>query len=38
MSYAEAAARALRDPEGFWAEAAEGLSWSKPWDRVLDRT
>ncbi|MEO0601502.1 MAG: propionyl-CoA synthetase [Myxococcota bacterium] len=38
MSYAEAAARALRDPEGFWAGAAEGISWSKPWDQVLDRT
>ncbi len=25
-----------RDPEGFWAKAANGVDWSKPWDRVLD--
>jgi propionyl-CoA synthetase len=28
--------RALQDPEGFWAEAAGGISWTKRWDRVLD--
>ena len=28
--------RSLRDPEGFWAQAAEGISWVKRWDRVLD--
>ncbi|MCB1705266.1 MAG: propionyl-CoA synthetase [Halioglobus sp.] len=26
------------DPEGFWAEAAASLVWSRPWDRVLDST
>lgn len=25
-----------RDPEGFWAEAAEAIDWTKRWDRVLD--
>ncbi len=28
--------RSLRDPEGFWAEAAEAVSWTRRWDRVLD--
>jgi len=28
--------RSLDDPEGFWAEAAEGVAWTKRWDRVLD--
>src|SRR5919106_4506108 len=31
-------ARSLRDPEGFWAEAAEALHWERRWDRVLDDT
>jgi propionyl-CoA synthetase len=35
-SYQEIYARSLRDPEGFWAEAAEALVWDRPWDRVLD--
>ena len=30
--------RSLRDPEGFWAEQAETLRWSKKWDRVLEWT
>ena len=28
--------RAQRDPEGFWAEAAQAIHWDKPWQRVLD--
>ncbi len=35
-SYQETYARALTDPEGFWAEAAEALEWQRRWDRVLD--
>jgi propionyl-CoA synthetase len=35
-SYDEIYARSLRDPEGFWAEAAEALAWDRRWDRVLD--
>ena len=26
----------LRDPEGFWAEAAEAIHWYRRWDEVLD--
>ncbi|MBS0520455.1 MAG: propionyl-CoA synthetase [Proteobacteria bacterium] len=29
-------ARSLKDPEGFWAEQAQAIDWSKPWDKVLD--
>ena len=25
-----------RDPEGFWAAAAEDIDWIKPWDKVFD--
>ncbi len=25
-----------RNPERFWAEAAEAIDWSKPWDKVFD--
>jgi propionyl-CoA synthetase len=28
--------KSLKDPEGFWGEAAQGLEWHKTWDRVLD--
>ncbi|QSQ23267.1 propionyl-CoA synthetase [Pyxidicoccus parkwayensis] len=28
--------RSLRDSEGFWAEAAEGIHWYRRWERVLD--
>ena len=28
--------RALRDPEGFWAEEAKKLDWFTPWNKVLD--
>ncbi len=36
MSYEKEYARSMEDPEGFWAEAAEGIDWYKPWDKVLD--
>ena len=29
--------RSIEEPEAFWADAAEGISWSRPWDTVLDR-
>jgi propionyl-CoA synthetase len=29
-------ARSLSDPEAFWGEAAEAISWDRRWDRVLD--
>ena len=28
--------RSLDDPDGFWAEAAGGIDWIQPWERVLD--
>ena len=28
--------RSLKDPNGFWAEAAEAITWTRRWDRVLD--
>ncbi len=36
--YQQALQRARSDPEGFWAEAAEAVSWHRRWDRVLDDT
>ncbi len=36
MSYEKEYARSMEDPEGFWAEAAAGIDWYKPWDKVLD--
>ncbi len=30
--------RSLREPESFWAEAAEAVHWYKKWDQVLDDT
>jgi acetyl-CoA synthetase len=30
--------RAASDPEAFWAEQAEALEWSRPWDRVMEWT
>ncbi|ODT06855.1 MAG: propionyl-CoA synthetase [Mesorhizobium sp. SCN 65-20] len=26
----------VKDPEGFWAEAARDIDWFKPWDKVFD--
>jgi propionyl-CoA synthetase len=28
--------RSIDDPAEFWAEAAQGIDWSRPWDSVLD--
>ncbi len=36
--YQETYDHSLRDPEGFWAEAARDLHWYKTWDKVLDRS
>lgn len=32
----EVAARALKDPQAFWAAEAEELEWFQKWDTVLD--
>ena len=34
-SYDEAYNRSMNDPEGFWADAAEAVSWVKKWDSVI---
>ncbi len=34
--YDDVYARSLREPEAFWAEAAEAVDWDRRWDRVLD--
>jgi len=34
--YDEMYARSMRDPEGFWAAAAEDIHWDRRWDRVFD--
>jgi len=35
-AFEEAYARSINDPEGFWGDAAEGITWTKKWDKVLD--
>jgi propionyl-CoA synthetase len=30
--------RSLKDPAGFWGEAAEAVYWHKRWDKVLDES
>ena len=34
--YGETYARSMRDPDGFWAAAAEDIHWDRRWDRVFD--
>lgn len=34
--YDETYEASLRDPERFWARAAEAIHWRKRWDRVFD--
>ena len=34
--YSEVFQRSIKDPNGFWGEAAEAISWYKKWDKVLD--
>ncbi len=34
--YAEVYRRSVADPEGFWAEVAEAVHWTRRWDLVLD--
>ena len=36
--YDDDSRRSIADPEGFWAEAAEGIDWNKTWDKVLDES
>ncbi|MCB2188734.1 MAG: propionyl-CoA synthetase [Deltaproteobacteria bacterium] len=34
--YQEIFDRSIKDPNGFWGEAAEAITWHKRWDKVLD--
>jgi propionyl-CoA synthetase len=34
--YNEVFRKSIQDPAGFWAEAAEKISWYKKWNKVLD--
>ncbi|HWM79316.1 MAG TPA: acetyl-coenzyme A synthetase N-terminal domain-containing protein, partial [Methylomirabilota bacterium] len=34
--YEQVYERAMRDPEGFWAAAAEDIYWERRWDKVFD--
>ncbi|MCB0254665.1 MAG: acetate--CoA ligase [Caldilineae bacterium] len=36
--YDEVYARAVADPQAFWAERAAELSWYEPWTKVLDES
>ena len=36
--YEQTYARSINDPNAFWAEAAEEISWYKKWDTVLDES
>ena len=37
-NYEEVFSRSLRDPVGFWAEAAENICWIETWDKVIDES
>jgi propionyl-CoA synthetase len=34
--YEELFQRSIKDPEGFWGDAGQAITWSKKWDKVLD--
>ena len=34
--YENVYSRSLREPEVFWAEAAEAVDWDRRWNKVLD--
>jgi len=36
--YEQVYQRSRRDPEGFWAEAAEDIYWERRWDTVFGET
>ena len=38
MNYDETYAAWRRDPEAFWAKAAEGIDWTRPPERIFDPT
>ncbi|MFU8896860.1 MAG: propionyl-CoA synthetase [Gammaproteobacteria bacterium] len=36
MGYKELYQQSIEQPETFWADAARGIAWDKPWSKVLD--
>jgi propionyl-CoA synthetase len=36
--YQDSLRRSLEEPEKFWAEIGRCVTWTKPWDKVLDNT
>ena len=38
MRHDDVYARSMQDPDGFWADAATGIDWIRPWGQVLDRS
>ncbi len=34
--YDELFQRSIKDPAGFWGEAAQAITWDRKWDKVLD--
>jgi len=38
QKYQDSFRRSLEEPEEFWAEIGECVTWTKPWDKVLDNT
>ena len=37
-TYSKEYERSLNQPEAFWGEAADSISWVKKWDTVLDKS
>src|SRR5262245_52634311 len=35
-AYGDVYGRWLKDPDGFWAEAAQAVDWIQPWHDVID--
>ena len=36
--YKEAYERSLKEPEIFWSEIANDITWMKPWNKVVDNS
>jgi propionyl-CoA synthetase len=36
MGYEQTYRRSIEEPEAFWTEAAQAITWESPWDKVLD--
>ncbi|KAF5306039.1 hypothetical protein FQR65_LT00754 [Abscondita terminalis] len=36
--YQEVYSKSLKQPEKFWAEVAHSVTWTKPWNKVLDNS